>query len=64
MITHYVFISLVILESRTYLLLPSLGHIRKRYAFVDNFEFTTNKAFDVCIRNVNAVLIGRFLEIS
>ena len=47
---HDVFISLVILNSRTYLPRPSLGHIRTRCAFVGNFEFATNKAFHVCIR--------------
>ena len=48
MITHRhdLFISLVFLKSRTYLPCPSLGHIRTRCAFVDNFEFAKNNAFE------------------
>ena len=30
---------------------------------VDSFEFAKNKAFGLCIQNVNTVLIGLFLEI-
>ena len=28
---------------------PIFRHIRTRCAFVDTFEFATNKAFDVCV---------------
>ena len=38
------------MKNRTYLPLPSSGHIRTRCPFVDNFELATNKAFDVCFK--------------
>ena len=41
--SHDVIISLVIIKNRTYLLCPSSGHIRRRCAFVDNFDIVTNK---------------------
>ena len=47
----------------SYLSHPSLGHIRTKCAFVDNFEFAANKAFDVCI-GMSMLFIGQFLEIS
>ena len=61
--SHYVFISLVILKNRTYLR-PSLGHIWTRCAFVDNFEFATNKAFDVSIGMSMLFWLGSFLKSS
>ena len=51
-------VSLVVMKNRTYL--PFSGHIQTRYAFVDNFEFVTNKAFHVQ-RFASAVLIGQLL---
>ena len=62
MITHYVFISLVIFKSRTYLLLPSLWHIRTRCAIVDNFEFVTKKAIDVAFEMSMLFWLGCFLK--
>ena len=41
---------------------PIFRHIRTRCAFVDTFEFVTNKALDVCIGM--SMLFWRFLEIS
>ena len=63
---HYVFISLVILKNRTYLLRPSLvifqRDVQWHCAFMDIFEFATNKAFDVCIRMSMLFWLGSFLK--
>ena len=58
------FISLVILKNRTYIPRPSLGNIRTRCTFNDNFrfEFATNEATDVCIGMSMLFLLGGFLK--
>ena len=50
------------LKNRTYLLRPSLGHIWTRCAFIDNFEFATNKAFHVCLGMSMLFWLGGFLK--
>ena len=41
---------------------PIFRHIRTRFAFVDIFEFATNKAFDVCIGMSMLFWLGCFLK--
>ena len=41
---------------------PIFRHIRTRCAFVDIFEFATNKAFDVCIGMSMLFWLGSFLK--
>ena len=41
---------------------PIFRHIRTRFAFVDIFEFATNKAFDVCIGMSMLFWSGSFLK--
>ena len=43
---------------------PSSGHTPKQCAFIDNFEFITNKAFDIWIGKLMLFWLGSFLEIS
>ena len=59
MITHIV----ITFYFTSCLLHPSLGHIQTKCAFIDNFEFAANKAFNVCI-GMSMLFIGQFLEIS
>ena len=44
--------------------MPISGHIRSRCAFIENFEFATNKAFHVCIRMSMLFRLSSCLEIS
>ena len=59
--SHDMIISHEIMNNRKFLLYPSSGHILTRCAFVDNFEFVTNTAFEVFIW---MFLLGSFLEMS
>ena len=51
------------MKNRTNFLSKLLGHIRKRYAFIDNFEFATNEAINICIGMLILFWLGSCFEI-